>query len=148
MNPWLILGGTLLMAVLSVQGGTQVAGFQAGGQRANAQADLGNLRTAQEGAYALNGAYASTIAGLSLSTGLGVNTLYVPSGGVLHALATNTAATQYVAVAKAADGTYYATVSTSATIGSGATLAAALTDAGATAAWATANGITLPTAVS
>lgn len=147
MNPWLILGGTLLMAVLSVQGGTTVSGFQSGGQDTNAKADISNLRLAEEGQYALNGSYATTVGALNSTNG-GVSTMYMPSAGVLHALAVNSGGTAYVVVAQSSSGKYFAAISSSSAIGSGDTLAAALTAAGATSAWATANGVTLPTAVS
>lgn len=125
------------MAVLSVQGGTTVSGFQSGGQDTNAKADLGSLRTAQSAAFTISGQFATTEAALSTSSGA-VATKYVPSAGVGHALAANSAGTAYVAVAQSASGKYFAMINSSATIGEGNTLAAALTAAGATSAWATA----------
>ncbi len=147
MKPWLVLVWIFLLIPATLLGGTKITEWQQTLATAQAQADLGTLRTAELSAFVFNGAYAGSIGALT-EPNSGEKSLYVPTKGMLHALATNSEGTTYVAVAKSSDGTYYATISTSEQIGSASTLEGALTAAGATSAWATENGISLPTKVS
>lgn len=147
MKPWLVLVWIFLLVLVTPLFGTKIIEWQHTLAAAQAQADLGTLSTAELSEFAFNGAYVGSIGELTESDS-GEKPLYVPTKGMMHALATNSEGTEYVAVARSSDGTYYATISTSEQIGSATTLEGALTAAGATSEWATENGITLPTKVS
>ena len=147
MNPFFILAGALMMAIFAMQGGVSVSGFTTAAQDVNVQSDLSSFSVAQSGYSAMNSVYAPSVAALSGSQN-GISTMFQPTSGVLKAYAVNAAGTSYVFVEQSASGKYFAKTNTQSGFGSGATLAAALTAAGATSAWATANNVTLPTAVS
>lgn len=136
----------IVTSILAVAGFVTVFGIIPFAQNSTAKGDLSNIAIAQEMSQALNGKYVGTIAALASSAN-GVTTGFVQSGGVKNALAANSAGTAYVAVTQSASGTFFARINGSTSVGQGDTIGAAMTAAGATSAWATAQGVTLPTAV-
>lgn len=140
-NPFLVLGGIAVGIITAAFGVLSVPGWVASAQDASARNDISSIAAIQAALVSATGQYATSAAGLDSAEGID----YTAGTARPAFVAANDTRKNWLGVVQSESGQYFARLSHTATIGSGATPAAAVTAAGTTiTAGRTAEGIAVP----